>query len=94
MPNQVREILRLKITFIFKTKADLLKIILFRWLLVASNYHNFDESKIVLQHMLNTISILENMEGRTLCIAYAYVSVSQYYHLLMEYNEVCHVFLF
>lgn len=53
-----------------------------------SNYHNFDEAKIVLQHMLQTIDIIEKIEGRTLCIAYAYVAVSQYYYVLMEFNEV------
>eukprot|EP00102_Acyrthosiphon_pisum_P002584 XP_001944165.2 PREDICTED: amyloid protein-binding protein 2 isoform X1 [Acyrthosiphon pisum] len=68
---------------------ELVKIIqcLTKWLLVVSNYHNFDESKIVLQHMLQTIDIIEKIEGRTLCIAYAYVAVSQYYYVLMEFNE-------
>lgn len=54
-----------------------------------SNYHNFDEAKVVYGHVLQTISILEKIEGRKLCIAYAYVSVSQYYYVLMEYNQVC-----
>ncbi|CAI6343297.1 unnamed protein product [Macrosiphum euphorbiae] len=68
---------------------ELVKIIqcLTKWLLVVSNYHNFDEAKIVLQHMLQTIDIIEKIEGRTLCIAYAYVAVSQYYYVLMEFNE-------
>lgn len=56
-----------------------------------SNYHNFDEAKVVLQHMLQTIGIIEKLEERTLCIAYAYVAVSQYYYVLMEFNEVCHL---
>ncbi|XP_060840464.1 amyloid protein-binding protein 2 isoform X2 [Rhopalosiphum padi] len=67
----------------------LVKIIqcLTKWLLVVSNYHNFDEAKVVLQHMLQTIGIIEKLEERTLCIAYAYVAVSQYYYVLMEFNE-------
>jgi len=59
----------------------------------VSNYHNFDEAKIVLQHMLHTIDIIEKIEGRQLCIAYAYVAVSQYYYVLMEFNEVCNFFV-
>ncbi|KAL5242886.1 hypothetical protein ACI65C_010296 [Semiaphis heraclei] len=68
---------------------ELVKIIqcLTKWLLVVSNYHNFDEAKIVLQYMLHTIAIIEQIEGRKICIAYAYVAVSQYYYVLMEFNE-------
>lgn len=67
----------------------LVKIIqcLTKWLLVVSNYHNFEEAKVVLQHMLHTIGIIEKIERRKLCIAYAYVAVSQYYYVLMEFNE-------
>lgn len=54
-----------------------------------SNFHDFDEGQIVLQLMLVAINTLEQIEGRTLCIAYAYVALSQYYYVLMEFNEVC-----
>lgn len=42
--------------------------------------------------MLHTIGVIEKIERRKLCIAYAYVAVSQYYYVLMEFNEVCHLF--
>lgn len=42
--------------------------------------------------MLHTITVLENMDGRELCIAYAYVALSQYYYVLMDFNEVCSLF--
>lgn len=58
-----------------------------KWLLVVSNFNDFDEAKIVLHHMLCTISILEKMKERTLSLAYAYIAVSQYYYVLMEFNE-------
>lgn len=39
--------------------------------------------------MLQTIAIIDkNIEKGTLCIAYAFVAVSQYYYVLMEFNEV------
>lgn len=39
--------------------------------------------------MLCTISVLEKMKEKTLSTANAYVAVSQYYYVLMEFNEVC-----
>lgn len=38
--------------------------------------------------MLYTIDKIEQLEGRKLCIAYAYVAVSQYYYQLMEFKQV------
>lgn len=66
--------------------------IILRWLLVVLNYHNFDEAKIVLKYMLNTISIIENIEGRKLSIPYLYYAVSQYYYIFMEFDKVGYVF--
>lgn len=40
------------------------------------------------------MTIIENTEGRTLCIAYAYIAVSQYYYVLMEFNEVGFIYYF
>jgi len=55
---------------------------------VVSNYHNIGEAKVVLQHMLHTINIIEQIKERTLCIAYAYVAVSQYFYVLREFDLV------
>ncbi|XP_050526374.1 amyloid protein-binding protein 2 isoform X2 [Daktulosphaira vitifoliae] len=57
-----------------------------KWLLVLSNFYNFDEAKLVLQYILETLKTLE-LQKKKICIAYSYVAVSQYYYQLMEFKE-------
>jgi len=56
---------------------------------VVSNFNDFDKAKKILRQMLYIINVFENMKERPLNTAYAYIAVSQYYYVLMEYNEVC-----
>lgn len=61
---------------------------------MLSNSYNFDEAKKILQDMFDIIAISENMNNKEICISYAYVAVSQYYYVLMKYNEVCFYIVF
>jgi len=56
---------------------------------VVSNYYNLDEAKVVLQNILQTINIIEQIEERTLSLSYAYLAVSNYHYVLMEFDKVC-----
>ncbi|KAL4127454.1 hypothetical protein QTP88_011625 [Uroleucon formosanum] len=67
---------------LFKTLQCLTK-----WLLVVSNYYNFVEAKVVLRHLLYFIDTIEQIEGRTLSISYAYLAVSQYHYVLLEFDK-------
>ncbi|XP_016656194.1 amyloid protein-binding protein 2-like [Acyrthosiphon pisum] len=71
-----------EIVELFKTLQCLTK-----WLLVASNYYNFVEAKEVLQNLIYTIDIIEELEERTLSISYSYLAVSQYYYVLLEFDK-------
>ncbi|KAL4127278.1 hypothetical protein QTP88_011456 [Uroleucon formosanum] len=67
---------------LFKTLQCLTK-----WLLVTSNYYNFVEAKVVLRNLLNSIDIIEQIEGRALSLSYAYLAVSQYHYVLLEFDK-------
>ncbi|XP_025192322.1 uncharacterized protein LOC112592475 [Melanaphis sacchari] len=58
-----------------------------KWLMVTSKSQNFNNAKIVLQHLLYTINVIEQIVERKLCLSYAYVAVSQYHLILMEFDE-------
>lgn len=60
---------------------------------MASNYYNFVEAKKVLQDLVKAIDIIEQLEERTLSISYAYLAVSQYYYVLLEFDKVYFLFL-
>jgi len=60
-----------------------------RWLSVVTIYHDFDEAKVILSHILSNIKHLEQIKESRLYLINAYVSVSQYYYVLFDYNEVC-----
>lgn len=57
---------------------------------MLSKIQKFNKAKKVLKHMLFSFSVFENMEEKSLCIANSYVAVSQYYYILMEFDEVCY----
>lgn len=57
--------------------------------MVVSNYYNYQEAKFVLPLTLEMINIFEKMEEKNLCIAHAYVAVSQFHFIFMNYDEVC-----
>lgn len=61
---------------------------------MVSNSYNFNKGKRILHLMLDVISISEQIDNKELCISYAYVAVSQYYYVLMKYNEVCFYIVF
>ncbi|XP_050063846.1 uncharacterized protein LOC114126471 [Aphis gossypii] len=73
----------------FDQNLKLLKNIqcLTKWLFVLSKIQNFIEAKKVFKLMLFTLSVFENMKEKSLCIANSYVAVSQYFYLLMEFDE-------
>jgi len=66
-------------------------IIFTRWLLVVTIYHDFDEAKVVLSHILKNIELLEQTGERHLHIINAYIAVSEYYFVIVNYNEVCRI---
>lgn len=87
MLDRVIENIELKMIY-YQIIVDFTKTYFPRWLIVTSKYQNFDD--VVLQHMLRTINIIEQIEERTLCIAHAYLAVSQYHYTSMAFNEVCY----
>ncbi|XP_060845876.1 uncharacterized protein LOC132925501 [Rhopalosiphum padi] len=86
MLDRVIENIELKMIY-YQIIVDFTKTYFPRWLIVTSKYQNFDDADVVLQHMLRTINIIEQIEERTLCIAHAYLAVSQYHYTSMAFNE-------
>lgn len=64
-----------------------------RWLLVVINYKNFDEIEGILSRVKRIIDLLD-VEGKQLneetqlCLANAYLAVSECYYELMDYEKV------
>lgn len=61
---------------------------------MVSNSYNFDKAKEIVQLMIGVITASEESDNKEICISYAYVAVSQYYYVLMKYNEVCFYIVF
>ncbi|XP_025192683.1 uncharacterized protein LOC112592747 [Melanaphis sacchari] len=55
--------------------------------MVATKSQKFNNAKVVLQHLLYTINIIEQIVARKFCLSYSYVAVSQYHLILMEFDE-------